>query len=141
MVVSNIVCNFAELNNNYMTNKDFHIRITRGHGPGGQHRNKVETCAIVTHIETGLTETCQDSRSKLANIETAKNKLMVRILALQEQKKHENRNRMRKKLLQNPKVIRTYNYTRNEVIDHRTKKHYDLNKFMEGEIDFPINLN
>lgn len=121
-----------------MKDKDFNIRITRGHGPGGQHKNKVETCAVVTHIATGMTETCQDSRSKIDNIETAKNRLTIKIAELLEQKKHEKQNKIRKKLIQNPKIIRTYSFVRNEVIDHRTKKHYNLNKFLDGKISFPL---
>ena len=123
-----------------IADKDFNIRVTKGHGPGGQHKNKVESCVIVTHIVTGMKEVCQDSRSKLQNIEIAKNRLIIRINELQEQKKHTKRNELRKKLIQNPKVIRTYNFVRNEIIDHRTKKHYDLIKFLDGKIDFTTKL-
>jgi len=119
-----------------MSNKEFEISVTRGHGPGGQHKNKVESCAVVTHIATGLIETCQDSRSKLQNIETAKNRLIARVDLLKENAKHEKRNKHRKKLIHNPKIIRTYSFVRNEVVDHRTKKHYNLNSFLNGNIDF-----
>ena len=30
------------------------INRTRGSGPGGQHRNKVETAIVVVHLPTGL---------------------------------------------------------------------------------------
>lgn len=117
-----------------MIDGDFNIRITRGSGPGGQHKNKVETCVIVTHIPTGITEKCQDSRSQHRNKMLAKERVMKRVEALELQKKQDSTNEIRKNLIQNPKVIRTYNYTRNEVIDHRTKKHYPLKEFMNGEI-------
>jgi len=113
-----------------MIDGDFDIRVTKGSGPGGQHRNKVETCVIVTHIPTGITERCQDSRSQWQNKQLAKEKVMQRVERLKEQEKHTKQNEIRKKLIQNPKIIRTYSYLRNEVIDHRTKKHYDLNKFI-----------
>lgn len=33
------------------------------------------------------------------------------------------------------KVIRTYNFKRNEVKDHRSKKTAPLGKFLEGKVD------
>ncbi len=119
-----------------MIDGDFNIRVTKGSGPGGQHRNKVETCVIVTHIPTGITETCQDSRSQYQNKILAKERVMQRVEKLKEQAKNRKQNEIRKNLIQNPKIIRTYSFVRNEVVDHRTKKHYDLNKFLSGKINF-----
>jgi peptide chain release factor 1 len=121
-----------------MIDGDFNIRVTKGSGPGGQHKNKVETCVIVTHIPTGITEKCQDSRSQYQNKITAKERVMQRVNALKEEKKHEEQNEIRKKLIQNPQIIRTYSFVRNEVVDHRTKKHYNLSMFMDGKIDFSL---
>jgi len=118
-----------------MNEKDLHIRITRGHGNGGQHRNKVETCVIITHIPTGLQEKCQDTRSKIKNIELAKERLEQKIKRFEDKKLQETKNEKRKDLIKNQKVIRTYNYSRNEVYDHRTKTKHDLKKFMKGDID------
>lgn len=121
-----------------MIEGDFNIRVTKGSGPGGQHRNKVETCVIVTHIPTGITETCQDSRSQYQNKMLAKQRVMLRVSKLKEQEKNTKQNEIRKKLIQNPKIIRTYSYVRNEVIDHRTKKHYPLREFLDGKIRFDL---
>jgi peptide chain release factor 1 len=121
-----------------MIDGEFNIRVTKGSGPGGQHRNKVETCVIVTHIPTGITETCQESRSQYQNKVLAKERVMKRIAVLKEQAKHEKQNEIRKNLIQNPKIIRTYSFVRNEVVDHITKKHYDLNKMLDGKISFPL---
>lgn len=118
-----------------MEDKDLDIRITRGSGPGGQHKNKVETCVIITHIPTGLQEKCQETRSKIKNIEIAKEKLQIKLNKLQEKKAQEAKNERRKELIKNQKVVRTYNYVRNEVYDHRTKTKHDLKKFMKGEIE------
>lgn len=115
--------------------KNFDIKFTKGSGPGGQHKNKVETCVVITHIPTGLQEKCQDTRSKERNLKIAKERLKGKIAEneknIVEQKKAEKR----KKLIETQKVVRTYNYTRNEVHDHRTKTKHDLKKFMRGEID------
>ena len=69
-----------------MESKEFDIRITRGSGPGGQHKNKVETCVIITHIPTGLQEKCQFTRSKLQNVKIAKKRLELKIKKLENQK-------------------------------------------------------
>lgn len=35
-------------------NKDFQVIYSKGSGPGGQHRNKVETCVTIIHLPSGL---------------------------------------------------------------------------------------
>ena len=114
---------------------DFKIKCTKGSGPGGQHKNKVETCAIVTHIPTGMKEKCQDTRSKLKNIEIATERLNKRIEEKQLSEKQNSQNEFRKKQIQDTKAIRTYNYARQEVVDHRTGKRANLAKVLNGSID------
>lgn len=115
--------------------KDFNIRVTRGHGPGGQHKNKVETCVIVTHVPTGLQEKCQDTRYKSRNLKIAKERLDKKIVQKYREQIQEAKNKRRKELIRNHSVIRTYDYNKNEVRDHRTRVKHDLRKFMKGEID------
>ena len=64
--------------------KDFKIKVTKGTGPGGQHKNKTESCVTITHIPTGLKEKCQETRSKIRNIEIAKQRLIQRLEKLKE---------------------------------------------------------
>ena len=115
--------------------KEFDIKCTRGTGPGGQHKNKVETCVVITHIPTGLSERCQDTRSKIQNLKIAKERIEKKIQQLKDDKLHEILNEKRKELIQNQQVVRTYNYSRNEVYDHRSKSKHDLKKFLKGDID------
>lgn len=119
-----------------MEDSDLHISITRGSGPGGQHKNKVETCVTITHIPTGLKERCQDSRSRMQNIKIAKQRLENKLISAKQDKIQEIKNGRRLFLIKNPKIIRTYNFTRNEVFDYRTKKTFDLKKFMKGNIQY-----
>ena len=118
-----------------MDNKDLHIVYTKGSGPGGQHKNKVETCVVVTHVPTGLSERCQEARSKIRNLKIAKERLAKKIIEFENNKIQEKKKETWIKRIQNRKVIRTYNYNRNEIYDHRTKVKHDLKKFIRGEID------
>ena len=58
------------------------IQRTRGSGPGGQHRNKVETAIVITHQPTGVTGQASERRSQHKNREVAIQRLRLN-LALQ----------------------------------------------------------
>lgn len=45
---------------------DVKVHLSRGSGPGGQHRNKTESCVTVTHTPTGITAKA-DGRSQFQN--------------------------------------------------------------------------
>lgn len=52
---------------------------TRGGGPGGQHRNRVDTRVVITHRPTGVTAEAGERRSQMANRKTAIFRLRLRI--------------------------------------------------------------
>jgi hypothetical protein len=58
------------------------FRRTRRSGPGGQHRNKVETAVVVTHEPSGVTAEANERRSQHENRRVAVFRLRVN-LALQ----------------------------------------------------------
>ena len=60
---------------------DLKISVFHSSGAGGQHINKVESAVRVTHIPTGLTVTCQDERSQLANKKRALENIKKRLQA------------------------------------------------------------
>ena len=56
---------------------DCDIRRTRRGGPGGQHRNKVETAVVVTHQPTGITGQAAERRSQDLNRQAAIQRLRI----------------------------------------------------------------
>jgi RF-1 domain len=47
--------------------KQCQIRNTRRSGPGGQHRNKVETAVVIQHLTSGITAQASERRSQQMN--------------------------------------------------------------------------
>jgi hypothetical protein len=61
---------------------DCDVERTRRGGPGGQHRNKVETAVVIKHRPTGVQGAASERRSQDLNRQTAAQRLRVN-LALQ----------------------------------------------------------
>lgn len=118
-----------------MSKKDFKITYTRGTGPGGQHKNKVETCVVITHIPSGMKEKCEETRSKGQNEKLAMARLLRRIEDEKQRVLDEKKNEHRKEQIKDKGNLRTYNYARNEVVDHSTGKRANLKKVMDGNLD------
>ncbi len=58
------------------------IQFTRRSGPGGQHRNKVETAAILTHRPSGIAAEAAEERSQVENRRTALRRLRLKLAVL-----------------------------------------------------------
>ena len=64
--------------------RDCDIDFFIASGPGGQHRNKVETGVRLVHRPTGTTVTATERRSQNANREAAFERMAERLEAMQE---------------------------------------------------------
>lgn len=67
--------------------RDSDLEFLVAGGPGGQHRNKVETGVRLTHRPTGIVVTAVERRSQHANREAAFERLAERLQAMQRVRK------------------------------------------------------
>ena len=109
------------------------VRYTRGSGPGGQHKNKVETCCYIKHIPTKI-EVKADGRSKTKNYQVALKELNRRLGAILNKKEMDYYRDAKNKCLEIG-TIRTYNFVRGTVKDHRSNITAPLKKVLNGNID------
>lgn len=61
--------------------KQVRMTFLRGSGPGGQHRNKVETGVRLFHPPSGITVSATERRSQIQNRELAFERLTERLEA------------------------------------------------------------
>lgn len=63
--------------------RDCEIEFFIASGPGGQHRNKVETGVRLTHRPSGIVVTATERRSQHANREAAYERMAARLEEMQ----------------------------------------------------------
>lgn len=100
------------------------VRITtkRGSGPGGQHRNKTESCVVARHEPTGITATI-DGRDQHSNKRRALQVLAAKLEKEQSsvaQTKSAAEKRLQVGSGGRGEKIRTYNFIDSRAVDHRT---------------------
>ena len=118
-----------------ISNEDLRFEYMRGQGAGGQHKNKTSSCVRVTHLPTGIQVTI-DGRHQGRNKKKALRVLEDRLRDQKEEKKAEKKKSRRDRVIHERKIIRTYDYSRGLVTDHRTKKTATIKQIMEkGRLD------
>jgi peptide chain release factor 1 len=113
------------------------VEYTRGTGKGGQHKNKTDSCVILTHYATGI-KVRRDGRDQHKNKRDAWTELTKRVNLVY-------RNGQEKEISQDIKnqigsgyrgdKRRTYDYRTGIVRDHITNKNMSLKQFLRGKIE------
>lgn len=110
------------------------IQTIRGSGPGGQHRNKTESCVVVTHVPTGTTVKI-DGRSQSQNKHAALRLIASRIHSHKEELLQQERVQQRREQVgsgMRGDKVRTYRTQDDQVTDHRTGQRWRLRDWMKG---------
>lgn len=114
--------------------KGYNIEFTNGTGAGGQKRNRTYSCAVLTHIETGLVKRCDDGRSALKNMNQAFEDL-EKIIKDQKVSKQLKALNEKRQLAIDRGTIRTYDFKRKIVKNHLTGQEAILSKVLNGKLE------
>lgn len=116
-------------------NSDITWTMTKGSGPGGQHRNKVETAVILKHIPSGLIVRCETERSQYRNKELALRILKARLTHQQTETIQKAESANRKEQVgsgERGDKRRTIRVKDGRVKDHITGKSWNLKDYLNG---------
>lgn len=120
-----------------MDDQYFKIEWFSGTGKGGQHRNKHQNSARVTHIPTGITEARQ-SRSRENNLADAKAAILERLRNAASSHHQQQLSDIRKEQMgsgERGDKIRTIRFQDNIVTNNLNNKRISTELYMRGQID------
>lgn len=120
-----------------LNEKDLITFTTKDTGPGGQHRNKTESCVIMRHVTTGI-EAKAAAKSQLQNRKTARELLEARVkyhyARLRREAADQHRSELRGSGMRGDKV-RTYRDRDDVVTDHRGEVKMRLKDVRAGKLE------
>ena len=121
---------FGEIVQTKFKTTDFHFKSMRNTGPGGQGVNSTNSAAQVTHRETGLTVREFALRGYELNRDLAIDRLCAMLWQLEQEEALKVRGEAKASLafsLDRFNRLRTYNWGRQSVHDHRLKTDHTIN--------------
>lgn len=116
---------------------DIEVFTTKDSGPGGQHRNKTESCVVMRHRPTGI-EAKASAKSQHQNRKTARAMLEARVHAAEEGKAASTRAQVRRQQVgsgMRGDKVRTYRVQDDIVTDHRTGRKARLSRVRAGFLE------
>lgn len=113
------------------------VEFTKDSGAGGQHRNKTQSCVVLTHYGTGIKVKC-DGRDQHKNKRKAWKELTERVNHLYKTGFDEENVEKRREQVGNGSrgdKRRTYRAQSDQVTDHVTGKTVKLKDILKGKIE------
>jgi peptide chain release factor 1 len=123
--------------------EELRIDVYRSSGPGGQSVNTTDSAVRITHIPTGITVSCQNSKSQHKNKELALSILSSRLYELEHEKQAQKEKSLRSAAIKSGDrsvKIRTYNFPQGRITDHRVNlSWFNINEVINGDLEEIIN--
>lgn len=117
--------------------RDVTEKFIRGSGKGGQHKNKVSTCVVLSHEPSGIQVRCDGGRSQADNRLTAMGILRARLHARASEAQGKARSSKRRQQIgsgMRSDKRRTIALQRDQVTDHVTGRTVAAKKYMRGNL-------
>ena len=117
--------------------RDLEEMFTRGSGNGGQHRQKNDTCVVLSHRPSGLSVRVDGGRSQHLNRQTALALLRARLEAASTSRRERARNADRRRQVgsgMRGDKRRTIALQRDTVTDHVTGKSMQAKAYLAGKL-------
>lgn len=115
--------------------RDVEFQATRGSGPGGQARNKIESCIVATHRPSGM-RVRVDMRSQHQSKSMALKILTAKVAEAEGDRARQARADARKDQVgsgMRGDKVRTYRTQDDRVTDHRTNRTWSLKAWSRGQ--------
>ena len=119
-----------------LNERDIQTFTTKDSGPGGQHRNKTESCVVMRHLPTGI-EAKAASKSQHQNRRLARQTLEARVAAYSAASLKNGKDIERRAKVgsgQRADKIRTYREQDDQVTDHRSGARARLKDIRRGDL-------